>query len=307
MIEPAITLRIVSGVRLEDFDYELPPARIAQVPVEPATRPGCWSTAGRAPRSSTATCRDLPELLRPGDLVVVNDTKVLPARLRLRRATGGAAEVLLLEPRRREPRDEWEALVRPGRRAAGRGEPLRRTATAAPWCGVGERTAAGDTFVVDPRSASATPSTCSSATARCRCRRTSHDRSTTPSATRPCLRRAARFGRGADGRAAPHRRVLDGLAARGVDVATVELVVGLDTFRPMTEQDPLDHAMHTERYRVPPRRGRGRARAAAAAPGRRGRHDHGAGARVRGRHRRAVPDAPTCSSTAVRRARSSTC
>ena len=56
---------------------------------------------------------DLPELLGPGDVVVVNDTRVLPARLRMRRATGGAVEVLLLHER---DDGDWEALVRPSRR-----------------------------------------------------------------------------------------------------------------------------------------------------------------------------------------------
>ena len=58
---------------------------------------------------------DLPRLLRPGDVLVVNDTRVLAARLALAKPTGGRAEVLLLEPRAGRG-DEWEALVRPGRR-----------------------------------------------------------------------------------------------------------------------------------------------------------------------------------------------
>ncbi len=75
-------------------------------------------------------------LLREGDLVVVNETKVLPARLPLRRATGGEAEVLLLEPVS-DDRRTWEALVRPARRLrtgedlfAADGGPCSASATA---------------------------------------------------------------------------------------------------------------------------------------------------------------------------------
>lgn len=57
--------------------------------------------------------RDLPEYLRPGDVMVLNNTKVLPVRLRARRATGGEVEVLLLRPR---SGPVWDALLKPGRR-----------------------------------------------------------------------------------------------------------------------------------------------------------------------------------------------
>ena len=95
-----------TSVRLDDFDYELPPERIAQVPIEPRDAARLLVDRGSAPPEHR-TVADLPDLLRPGDVVVVNETKVIPARLRLRRATGGAAEVLLLEaarPRRRRGR-----------------------------------------------------------------------------------------------------------------------------------------------------------------------------------------------------------
>ena len=111
----------------------------------PATRLVCSSTVGPgAPKHRHVA--DLPDLLREGDVVVVNETKVVPARLRLRRSTGGAAEVLLLEPATAD-RTTWEALIRPARRlhvgdvlAAPDGRPL---------VVVGERTAAGDTFRVE--------------------------------------------------------------------------------------------------------------------------------------------------------------
>ncbi len=97
---------------LSAFDYRLPPNRIAQRAVEPRD-----SSRLLAIRSSgelvDMVFSELPKLLRPDDLLVVNDTRVFPARLIGSRASGGVAEVFLLE---RIEGDEWTALVRPGRR-----------------------------------------------------------------------------------------------------------------------------------------------------------------------------------------------
>jgi S-adenosylmethionine:tRNA ribosyltransferase-isomerase len=106
--------RSLGQVRLSDLDYPLDPGRIAQVPVEPRDAARLLVDRGSAPPEHRLVS-DLHELLRDGDVVVVNETKVIPARLRLRRATGGACEILLLEPRDPERR-RWQALVRPARR-----------------------------------------------------------------------------------------------------------------------------------------------------------------------------------------------
>src|SRR6059058_3594039 len=98
-----------------ELDYELPPELIAQRPVErrDESRLLVWSRGGGEPRHRLF--RDLPEELPPGTLVVVNDTRVVPARIRIERPRG---EVLLLE---RLGGEEWEALARPTRRLrAGR-------------------------------------------------------------------------------------------------------------------------------------------------------------------------------------------
>src|SRR5262249_22695603 len=81
-----------SGVRLDEVDYDLPEDRIAQVPIEPRDAAKLLVDRGSAPPEHR-TVADLPDLLAPGDVVVVNDTRVIPARLRLQRDTGGAAEV----------------------------------------------------------------------------------------------------------------------------------------------------------------------------------------------------------------------
>src|SRR3954467_15425540 len=101
-------------MRLADFDYELPPERIAQTPLEPRDSARLLVDRGDAPPEHRHV-RDLSALLRPGDVLVLNETKVIPARLALHRATGGAAEVLMLEPLDGERR-VWEALIRPARK-----------------------------------------------------------------------------------------------------------------------------------------------------------------------------------------------
>ncbi|HEX2164562.1 MAG TPA: S-adenosylmethionine:tRNA ribosyltransferase-isomerase, partial [Thermoanaerobaculia bacterium] len=96
-----------------DFDYELPEEAIAQ---RPAPRGEArLLVLDRAGAERHRRVRDLPALLRPGDLLVVNDTRVIPARLLGRRRPGGGqVEVLLVEPL---GGGEWDVLVKPGRRA----------------------------------------------------------------------------------------------------------------------------------------------------------------------------------------------
>ena len=99
-------------MRLEHFDYELPPERIAQTPIEPrdASRLLVLRADGRREHRRFP---DLTEYLSAGDLLVFNDTRVLPARFNGRKETGAAVEILLL---RRLQGDRWEALAHPGRR-----------------------------------------------------------------------------------------------------------------------------------------------------------------------------------------------
>ena len=100
---------------LDSYDYPLPKERIAQAPAAPrdSSRLLVWSVGSGEVRH----CRfyDIPEFLQPGDLLVLNDTRVLPARLVGTRPGGGAAEVLLLKPFTADL-SVWKALVRPGRK-----------------------------------------------------------------------------------------------------------------------------------------------------------------------------------------------
>ncbi|HTG34892.1 MAG TPA: tRNA preQ1(34) S-adenosylmethionine ribosyltransferase-isomerase QueA [Thermoanaerobaculia bacterium] len=95
-----------------DFDYDLPAASIAQ---EPAPRgESRLLVLDRQGPERHSRVSDLPGLLHPGDLLVLNDTRVIPARLYGRSAGGGRMEILLIE---RVAEREWDALVKPGRRA----------------------------------------------------------------------------------------------------------------------------------------------------------------------------------------------
>ncbi|MXW40168.1 MAG: tRNA preQ1(34) S-adenosylmethionine ribosyltransferase-isomerase QueA [Synechococcus sp. SB0668_bin_15] len=97
---------------LSSYDYTLPEAAIAQTPVEPrhSARLLCVEP-GTGWRDTTMA--HWPALLRPGDLLILNDTRVLKARLKARRASGGLVELLVLEPHRNTT---WLGLVKPGQR-----------------------------------------------------------------------------------------------------------------------------------------------------------------------------------------------
>ena len=101
-------------MRIADFEYELPAELIAQHPVIPRDASRLLVLHRENGEIEHRRFRDLPEYLRAGDLLVLNDTRVIPARLLGRKAeTGGAAELLLLQT---TGSDIWEAMARPGRR-----------------------------------------------------------------------------------------------------------------------------------------------------------------------------------------------
>jgi S-adenosylmethionine:tRNA ribosyltransferase-isomerase len=231
-------------MRLEDFDYDLPEARIAQVPLEPRDSARLLVDRGSAPPDHRRVA-DLPGLLRPGDVVVVNESRVLPARLRLHRRSGGAAEVLLLEPTN-AGRTAWEALIRPARRLRPGEELLAPDGRM--LLVVGERTAAGDTFAVQ---LCAAPDELLDRYGEVPLPPYIHTRLADPERYQTVY--AARPGSAAAPTAGLHLtpELIGRIEAAGIPVLAVELVVGLDTFQPVSEPDPRDHVMHTERYRVP--------------------------------------------------------
>ena len=218
---------------------------------------------------------DLVEECRPGDLVVVNDTRVLPARLRLSRASGAGIEALVLEPAPDAGRGGgcWEALLRPSRRVRvgdvlGTGDGAAAAVAEADlgegrwllrWCFDSAEVDAAEPGDDRARlgAGSATPTV-------------EHvvaflerhgdvplppyltegigdpERYQTVYARRPASAAAPTAGLHLT------EALLDKLSSSGVQVARLELVVGLGTFRPISANRVEDHAMHTEAYRIPP-------------------------------------------------------
>jgi len=233
-------------MRLEDFDYPLPDERIAQHPLEPRDSARLLVDQGSAVPLHRHV-RDLTEFLREGDLLVVNDTKVIPARLRLQRATGGAAEALLLDPLDADRRT-WEAMVRPAKKLHP-GEELLSNGT--PLVRVLRRSEAGDTMIIellgegDPlsllREHGEMP-----LPPYITARSAGDDRYQTVYANEPASSAAPTAGL----HFTP--ALLQQIEAMGIETRRVELVVGLDTFKPVSADDPRDHVIHSERYRVEP-------------------------------------------------------
>jgi S-adenosylmethionine:tRNA ribosyltransferase-isomerase len=232
-------------VRLSDIDYELPERLIAQTPIEPRDSARLLVDQGSAlPRD--AVVRDLPQLLCDGDVLVVNDTKVVPARLHLTRSSGGAVEVLLLEPLDDTHR-VWEALIKPGRKMKP-GEVLNATDDQ-PVLTVNGRGTHGDTFRVE----FTTPNPDSLIDRL-------GEMPLPPYITQRLgdkERYQTVYARDPKSAAAPTAglhftpELLAAVRAMGVPIVSVELVVGLDTFAPVTVENPLDHVIHTESYHVP--------------------------------------------------------
>jgi len=99
-------------LKTAEFDYQLPSELIAQTPIEPRDASRLMVVDRSAGAISHHYFYDLPEFLRPGHLLVHNESRVIPARLFGRKPTGGRVEILLL---RQRTDDTWESLVR-GRR-----------------------------------------------------------------------------------------------------------------------------------------------------------------------------------------------
>ncbi len=236
---------------LSSYDYQLPEERIAQAPVEPrhAARLLMVPPVGAPPEQVRhQTVWDWQNALHPGDLLVVNDTRVLRARLRVRRSGGGLAELLVLEPR---GLGRWLCLARPGKKLrpgdqvwleALEQEPL-------PLQVLASDAASGGRIVQFPPG-------CEDAIAiEALLERygevplppyiSRHDEA---DQTRYQTRYAARPGAVAAPTAGLHLsdRLLAAIRERGVALATVTLHVGLGTFRPVEMEDLRALTLHSE-------------------------------------------------------------
>ena len=230
-------------MRTADFDYQLPPELIAQ---HPAAERDAARMLVLDPSSGLVdrTVRDLPEYLEAGDVLVLNDSRVLPARLIGQRRDGGEAEVLLLRPLP-EGHSRWEALIRPARRlATGSRVTFENSALAVAIEARDTETATVRLDgVADPLS---------------EVRRIGE--MPTPPYIKERLvdreRYQTVYGRAEGSAAAPTAglhftpELMAAIRDRGVRIAFVTLHVGLDTFRPVRVDDPAEHRIHREWYQV---------------------------------------------------------
>lgn len=224
-----------------DFNYDLPPELIAQVPIEPrdASR---LLVLDRADGLRHASFRDIGRYLRPGDVLVANESRVIPARLYGRKPTGARVEVLLL--RQRDGR-AWEALVRgkgirPGTELQFGHAELQLTGRVLQMLEHGGRLLEF-TEPIEPHLAQlgAMPLPPYIHTELADQERYQTVYSTTP-------------GSAAAPTAGLHftPELIDRLCAQGIIWATVTLHVGLDTFRPVQVEDVTRHQMHSEYFEL---------------------------------------------------------
>lgn len=237
-----------------DFDYSLPPELVAQVPLpeRTASRLLVVRRGGGAagPPGSAAFAdmvfSDLLSLIPAGDLLVINTTKVRPARLLGARPSGGAAEVLLIHP---AADDTWIAMgkpgsaLQPGRRIALDAELSVETIEVLPD-GHRRVRVVGGTAEEAMRRRGLVPLP------------PYIGRDATPGdAIRYQTVYAKREGSVAAPTAGLHftNELLDSLTAKGVVIAGLDLEVGPGTFKPVEEEDISRHPMHAERYEIPQR------------------------------------------------------
>jgi S-adenosylmethionine:tRNA ribosyltransferase-isomerase len=227
-----------------DFDYELPGELIAQSPAERREESRLLVLDRRSESITHDVFRSIPLYLQPGDLVIANRSKVTPARLRARKATGGAVELLLLRP---ESASLWRALARPSRKLRP-GTTLHLDGSALQGH---VETDVGDgqwliRFHGMPDAAS-------------ELRRVGtvplppYIRNGHTSSERYQTIYADREGSVAAPTAGLHfsAEVMDALSARRIDIQFVTLHIGLGTFRPVTAERLKEHRMHSEWGEVP--------------------------------------------------------
>ncbi len=230
-----------TALETKDFDYFLPEGRIAQTPVEPRDSSRLMCVDRRTGRTEDKIFRDIIDELHPGDVLVVNDSKVIPARLYgIKQPTGAKIEVVLL---RQKETDLWEILIRPGRRT-----PVGTVVSFGDGLLTGEVTA-----VVEDGN---------------RIMRFTYEgenlfeildrigQMPLPPYIREKLKDKDRYntvyareeGSAAAPTAGLHftKELLERIRAKGVEIVPVMLHVGLGTFRPVKEEKIADHVMHTE-------------------------------------------------------------
>lgn len=234
-------------LRVDDFDYDLPSELIAQEPLGDRHASRLLVVDRATGQLHHSSVRDLGNWLTSGDLLVANNSRVLAARMRGERATGGRAELLLL---RREDSGAWSALAKPARRMRPGTEiripPRDRSDAPAATATVVERRDEGEVLVALDEIAEANLER--------------YGAVPLPPYITHELKEAERYqtvyashlGSAAAPTAGLHftRELIDRLASQGIGWVEVTLHVGLDTFRPVTVERVADHVIHQEWFSV---------------------------------------------------------
>ncbi len=222
-------------MKTSDFDYDLPPEYIAQTPIEPRDASRLLVMRRKTGELDHAVFSNIGHYLHPGDLLVLNQTRVIPARIYARKPTGGRVEILLL---RRENLLNWECLVGGKGLATGKllqveGGPEVRVLEVLD----GSRRRMCFSEPIEPYLPSV---------GNVPLPPYIHEKLLDPERYQTVYAREP--GSAAAPTAGLHftPRLLDELQEKGVRLAYVTLHVGLDTFAPVTESDPAEHQIHTE-------------------------------------------------------------
>ena len=230
-------------MKLSDFMYDLPEARIAQTPVEPRDHSRLMVIHRDTGAIEHRHFYDIIDYLNPGDCLVINETKVIPARLYGERPTGGAVEVLLLKqlgPKR------WETLVRPGKKLKPGAEVLFGDGRLK--CRVLETTDVGGRIVEFECDGSFEAAL--DALGEMPLPPYIHEKLQDRDRYQTVY--AKQDGSAAAPTAGLHFTpgLMDRIRARGVDIVPVLLHVGLGTFRPVKVENIEEHEMHSEYFEV---------------------------------------------------------
>jgi len=249
-----VECRLATKFPIEELDYVLPPELIAQTPAARREDARLLVVDRATSGLRDGSIVDLPDLLRPGDLLVLNDTKVLPAKFTARRKTGGAVPGLFIEE---ESPGRWRALLEGSKRLrigevlmleAHRGPPVSLELLARDDSGhwnVRVEAEGSVEQILERIGQTPLPPYIRRSAADHAADAIDRDRYQTVYAQQPGAVAAPTAGLHLT------EPLLDRLRNRGVDIAFVTLHVGLGTFKPVTANDLSRHVMHAERYELP--------------------------------------------------------
>lgn len=231
-----------TGLKTSDYFYELPEELIAQTPAEPRDSSRLLVYDRKTRSIEHKIFRDIEEYLRAGDVLVVNRTKVLPARLFAHTENGGRVEVLLLKRLRL---DEWEVLVRPGKKCKIGAKLTVNGELSLEVTGITESGERHVKFFYDGAFEDVLSRAGSMPLPPY-----IHEKLKDPNRYQTVY--CKENGSAAAPTAGLHftPELLQKLKDKGVEIAEVLLHVGLGTFRPVKEENILDHKMHSEHYEV---------------------------------------------------------